>query len=295
MPYFFAEIFSTVKEGGKSISTQKFELLKSIDEEVRKMLHKDEKVYFITSGMLTSIIEEYFISGPYAFSINGRAILFTTQRIILLQIRGVKRSKGARIFSLNDEEVKPMELRFQIPYAAIVKVNRTPLGNCRMSLKNGKTLTFAYVPKRDCEFMQKEIEKLKSKQLLSPSGAEGLENLCPYCYSTIEGYPKNCRSCWGTFKSASKAAGLSFIFPGLGDFYLGYRGFALLKIIIFSFLWIGILSGALFRNLKFLDPMAAALLFFICMHGINAIWTHHIAKKGIYPTEKKDQASSEKI
>ncbi len=288
MPYFFAKIFSIEKEGTQSISAQKFELLKSIDEEVRKMLHKDEKVYFITSGMLTSMMEEYFISGPYAFSINGRAILFTTQRIILLQIMGVKRLTGAQIFSLKEEEIKPMELRFQIPYAAIIKVGRTRLGNCRMSLKDGSTLTFGYVPKKDCEFMQKEIEKLKSKHLFSPSGAEGLENLCPYCYSTIEGYPKNCRSCWGTFKSASRAAWLSFIFPGLGDFYLEYRGFALLKIIIFSLLWVAILSGALFRNLKFLDPMATALLFFICMHGINAIWTHHIAKKGIYPAEKKD-------
>ena len=288
MPYIFAKIFSTEWERTKSISKQKFELLKSIDEEVRKMLHKDEKVYFITSGLLTSLMEEYFISGPYAFSINGRAILFTTQRIILLQIRGVKRLIATQLLSLKEEEIKPLELRFQIPYAAIIKIGRTRLGNCRMSLKDGNTLTFAYVPKKDCEFMQKEIEKLNSKHLFSPSGAEGLENLCPYCYSTIEGYPRNCRSCWGTFKSARKAGWLSFLFPGLGDFYLGYRGFALLKIIIFSLLWAGILSGALFKNLKFLDPMATALLFFICIHGINAIWTHHIAKKGIYPAEKKE-------
>jgi hypothetical protein len=241
------------------------------------------------------MIEEYFISGPYAFSINGRAILFTTQRIVLLQIRGIKKLISTQILSLKEEEIKPLKLRFQIPYSGITKIGRTRLGNCRMSLKNGKILTFAYVPKRDCEFMQKEIENIKSKHLFSPSGAEGLENLCPYCYSTIEGYPKNCRSCWGTFKSASKAGWLSFLFPGLGDFYLGYYGFALLKIIIFSLLWAGILSGALFRNLKFLDPTAAALLFFICMHGINSIWAHHIAKKGIYPKDKKEHASTYKI
>jgi hypothetical protein len=288
MPYFFAKIFSIEQEGTKSISAKKFALLKSIDEEVRKMLHKDEKVYFITSGMKTSMIEEYFSSGPYAFSINGRALLFTTQRIILLQISGSKGLTGRQNFSLKEEEIRPMELRFQIPYSGITKIGRTCFGNCRMSLKDGSTLTFAYVPKKDCEFMQKEIEELKSKQLFSPSGAEGLENLCPYCYSTIEGNPKYCRYCWRTFKSASRAGRLSFIFPGLGDFYLGYRGFALLKIIIFFILWVGILSDAFFRNLNFLDPIATALLFFICMHGINAIWTHYIAKKGIYPTEKKE-------
>jgi len=287
MPYLFEKIFSAKGSDGKSISEKKFKLLKSVDKEVQEILNKDEKVYFISHGLQTSLAEEYFIGGAYAFSINSRAIIFTTQRILLLQISGVRRVLTVYFSTSKDKDIKPLALKFQIQYSAIKEVSETFFGNFKIKFQNSKNLIFAYLPKKDRKFMEEEIKGLQIRQSFPPSANLGLENLCPYCNSPVEGFPESCRHCWKPFKSASKAGWLSFIFPGFGDLYLGHRSFAVFKIIIAAIFWFAILSGAAFKNLHLLFPRVdTALILFACMHGIDAIWTNHIAKKGIYPAEK---------
>ena len=52
-------------------------------------------------------------------------------------------------------------------------------------------------------------------------------------------------TCGGAFKSPNKAAWLSFIFPGVGDWYLGHRGMAILELIGSSFLWLALVIAPL--------------------------------------------------
>lgn len=287
MPYLFDKIFSAEGKDAKSLLQKKFKLLKSIDREVREMLNEDEKVYFLSSGLQTSIAEEYFAGVAYAFSINGRAIIFTTQRILLLQINGVRRFPALYPFSSRDEDIRPLSLKFQIQYSTIKEINRTLFGNLKIKFQNGGSLIFAYLPKEDGKLMEDEIKELQVRQSFPPLATLGLENLCPYCNRPVEGFPESCRHCWRPFKSARQVGWLSFIFPGLGDFYLGHRSFAIFKMIIAAILWIAVLSGAAFKNLQLLFPrLDTALILFVCMHGIDAIWTNHIAKKGIYPAER---------
>ena len=271
MPYFFDRIFSAEGWGAKSLSKKKFKLLKNIDKKIQEILNEGEKVYFIGRGVQLSHVEEFFIGGAYSHHVNRKAIIFTTQRILQLQISGSD---------------KPLILKSQIQYSAITKISRTLFGNCRIELQNGKKLIFAYLPKKDRKFMEKEIEELTSKQAFPPSVAKGLENLCPYCKRTVEGLPESCPHCFKAFKSASKAGWLSFIFPGLGDFYLGYRGFAVLEIIIAAIIWLGVLSGMIRGASDTSALTVTALILFVFMHGINAVFTRQIGKKGIYPAEK---------
>ncbi|HUG11723.1 MAG TPA: hypothetical protein VMM36_11945, partial [Opitutaceae bacterium] len=83
-------------------------------------------------------------------------------------------------------------------------------------------------------------------------------------------------------------------FPGLGDFYLGHKGFATLELLGGIFGWlvlviIPLLSGeivdaetgeVLTLNASYWITVAIFIGF---MHGMDAIMTHHFAQKGHHP------------
>lgn len=273
MPYSFDRIFEAKGFFRKRLSKKKFKLLKRIDEQIRFILNDNEKVYFITWGVESSFAESCFL-GWVMYYINRMAFIFTTQRILLIQI---------------SPRNKPLELRSQVRYQTIEKVGRTLFGHCKIRLRNGKKMIFIKVPKHDRKFMQTLITNLQADFKLLPTEKVGKENLCPYCYAVVQDFPKECPQCQKGFKSASKAAWLSFIFPGLGDFYLGHRGLAVFEMVIMAFIWLGFWvsvfspdEGEEFKTLA--DVILATVMVFVMFHGVDALVTGHIGKKGLYPS-----------
>lgn len=281
-PYEFATLFPGDGFLARRRSVRRFKLLKKIDERLQGVLLPGERVIFITTGTTMSIMEQFFV-GLVAYYLNKRAIIFTTERILLLQV---------------DSRNRPQDLLSQISYVEISALSSTWQGICRILLRNGKKLKFLKVPRSDRKFLHKFLgELLQANAGSGGSSAQALQHLCPRCYKVVPGHPAQCPACLQKFKSARLAAILSFVFPGIGDFYLGHRKIAVLEMIGGAFLWlmlvlVPIIDGGLV-DLETGQMMALDEVYWITaglmiagVHGLDAAMTHFFARKGHYPAGK---------
>ncbi|MFA5293389.1 MAG: hypothetical protein WC496_10190 [Phycisphaerae bacterium] len=270
-PYFYDKLFSADGWKAKSLSKKKFKLLKKIHNQIEAMLYEDETVCFLTSGVESSFVESFFL-GNLMYYINRRAFICTTQRIIIMQIS-----------SRNE----PKSLRAQIEYSAIEEVRSTLAGNCKIKFKNGKTSVFSHIPKDDRKVVKGVIDFLRTSPDAVGANSAMVENLCPHCFVKVEGFPEKCQACDKNFKSPAKAIWLSFIFPGLGDFYLGqHKTIAAFEILFMLFVWISFFAPRAGEEPATLAGyIIGALIIIFTLHGFDALATRHIARKGIYPAK----------
>jgi len=88
--------------------------------------------FYVTWGTTHSPAEQFF-TGWIARALNMRAPIFTTERVLLVQINPAKAKVG--------------KLVAQIPYTAIAHVGTTWLGACRIKLMYNRLITFLRMPK----------------------------------------------------------------------------------------------------------------------------------------------------
>jgi hypothetical protein len=278
-PYDYAMMFKADGFFAKQRSKNRFKLLKGIDAKLRRILRPGERVFFMTPGTTVSIGEHLFV-GWVARYLNLRALVFTTDRVLLLAIGSSHKAE---------------KLVSQIPYSAIASVKATWSGTCRIKLLSKQTFDFQGVPKDDRKFLAEFLADIVKGTNAPFERVQGLEHLCPHCYTMVPAHPAACPSCTGAFKLPNKAGWLSFIFPGLGDWYLGHRGFAVMEMISTGFLWLVLVIAQLLPA----DPeMAAAnpevpatgggywltvALILLGAHGLDAVMTRHFALKGHHP------------
>lgn len=266
LPYDYATIFPVNGFFVKRASQKKLVLLKGIDEQLRALLWPGERVVYLTSGVFFSFWESYFFGLPMYY-LNRRALVLTTERLVLIQI---------------DSSRKPRELRDQVPLRAIARFGRTLLGNTTIKLKAGKAYSVAYVPRRDRAALV-GLGQRHQATATRDSTTNAIEHLCPHCYVAVSEHPLECPNCRGRFKSAAKAGLLSFLFPGIGDIYLGHWRFAILEMIGAGFLWLVVATSLADDTMPLSEklPILAAMVLFV--HGADAISTRHVALKGHYP------------
>ncbi|MFA5058067.1 MAG: hypothetical protein WC485_08135, partial [Opitutaceae bacterium] len=208
------------------------------------------------------------------YFLNLRALVFTNQRVLLIQINIRKH---------------PLDLVSQISYAAIAAVEATPKGYCRLALRNGHKLDFPYMPRADRLLLRTLLADLvKSARPADEPAATGAENLCPRCFSVVRDFPKKCPACSVPFKSSLAAGMLSLLFPGWGNWYLGFKGFAAVELAGAAYVWLVYLLWPLFRHLlgrgiphtrHYWIPLALILLV---VHSLDALMTRHYARKGLH-------------
>lgn len=267
LPYEYAAMFPVDGFWSKRASQKRLKLLKRIDEPLRALLWPDERVTYLTPGVLYSFWESYFFGLPMYF-LNRRALVLTNERLILIQI---------------DSSHRPRELRSHVPLAAVARIGRTFFGNTTLKLKAGKSYTVAYVPRRDRRALV-DLGRQNLAKATHASSAEAIEHLCPHCYVTVPGHPLQCPKCGGAFKSATKAGLLSLLFPGLGDIYIGHWRFAIFEILVAGYLWLAVIGGALDELVPGLDvALVGVAIVFLFMHGADAISTWYVARKGHHP------------
>lgn len=95
--------------------------------------------------------------------------------------------------------------------------------------------------------------------------------------------PRACPHCGSAFKSARKAGLLSLLFPGLGDIYLGHWKFAIPEIAVASIIWLGFLMPNPEIPLTASEMLVGAALIVLVFHGVDAVGTWYIGRKGHYP------------
>lgn len=266
-PYAFAQMFSTDGWGARRRSKNTFKLLKKIDLPLRKMLREGERVFFVTRGVAQPSILEWYFLGAALYYMNQRAVVLTNQRILLLQI---------------DSRRNPREMRGEIAYAAVSRLENSWTGSLRIEFHSGDRVLLAGVPKADRKWLATTFGRLL-EGLETPPVQSELENLCPHCYVIVEGQPARCPACGGRFKSPKTAGLLSLVFPGAGDLYLGHTGFALLEILGATALWLVVIALAVAPDVGVLEAVIFAGILVVFAHGIDAYTTYRIARKGVLP------------
>lgn len=255
-------------------------LVKKLDAKLKRVLKPGERVCFVTKGSMASMAERFFAGHAVAYHVNLRALVFTTDRVILIHV-------GA--FS------SPRALVSELAYGSIRKLRSTWSGFCEVKLANGKTHRFSGVPRADRKFLREFLAKkvpANAAAAVCAHGEEsdGLMHLCPHCYAALPGRPRVCVSCGGGIKAASTAALLSFGLPGLGNWYLGHRWFAVFEMIGAAMLWVVFVIRPLREELSHNDgqPLGAGFwAFFIgvvaVIHVIDAVVTYNFGRKGHHP------------
>jgi len=277
-PYEFPLLFKADGWLDRMRSKNRFKLLRAIDTKLRIILHEGERLYFATSGTTANLAEQYFAGAAVSQALNRRALLFTTERVILIQI---------------DSKKRPRELVSQIAYTSIAEVKATWNGYCQLTLRDKSKLKFIGVPKADRKHLATflaDIVKTAAAAITADSGVAH-EQLCPHCYKPVPGHPAACPHCQGGFKLARTAMLRSLLFPGLGDFYLGHKAFAVIEMIGAAFMWYVLvgapLIGAPDENGEITNANGAYWIFagivITIAHGIDAVMTRHFALKGHHP------------
>jgi TM2 domain-containing membrane protein YozV len=273
-PYLFSRIFADQGWRSGARCEKKFKLLRRIEPVLTPMLREGERVFFLTQGVASLSLLEWYFLGAVLYYLNRRAIVLTTERMLLLQIN----SRG-----------KPRELRSQIVWQAIARLTSTLLGNTKVEFRSGRRILLTGVPRADRKWLKTVMNDVIAK-LESKSDLLELEHLCPHCYQPIALGPIRCPRCSGPLKSPGKAALLSFIFPGAGDFYLGHWGFATLEVLISAMLWLIIIAAAVDPMVGVPDVLVVIVAFVLVGHGLDALTTRHIALKGAYPASGRSDA-----
>jgi hypothetical protein len=287
--YDYVTLFSGDGFFARRRAKQRFKLLKNLDDRLRRILQPDERVYYITTGTTVSLVEQFFV-GWAARYLNNRAIAFTTDRLLLVHINSRKRPRG---------------LVSQIRYEEIAAIKSTWNGVCQVRLRDGKKLKFLKVLRAERKFLHGFLKDIVNPVPLQPGErVEAPEHLCPSCFAVVPGRPADCPSCAAAFKSARTAMVLSLIFPGIGDFYLGHRRFALLEMAGGLFVWFGLVVLPLLTAGE-IDPVTGeviahdAAFWMVNMviigaaHLIDAAMTRHFALKGHYPASSQVKARAE--
>lgn len=279
-PYEYAMLFEAKGWFARRRAKARFKLMQRIDAKLSRVLRPGERVYFVTKGSLASTAEQFFAGQAVAYYINLRALVFTTERVILMQI---------------GSDLKPRELVSELAYTSILKVKATWSGMCEVELANKKKHRFSSMPKADRKFLGNFLSGVVTQPagaLVPDKKSDGMAHLCPHCFTHVPAWPLVCGGCGGGIKSARTAALLSLAFPGLGDWYLGHRFFAVAEMIGTAFLWLVMVIGPLLGTQT---PEDAARfsggywLFAAVMvggaHLIDSAVTHSFARKGHHPAK----------
>lgn len=264
-PYVFGRMFSADGWRARRRSKRRLKLLRKIDEPLREMLRDDERVFFVTSGVLHPSFLEWYFLGVVLYYMSRRAIVLTNQRILLIQI---------------DSRKRPGEMRNEIAYTAVARLKNSWMGNTRIDFHNGDRVLLTRVSRADRKWLA-EILEWFTERLEVPSADSALENLCPHCYVTVRGHPSTCTACGGAFKSPRRAASLSLVYPGAGDLYLGHNVFAVLELLGATLIWGVLIVTAWDPAVRLGGALIAIGIVVLFFHGIDALTTRHIARKGL--------------
>lgn len=269
-PYDYQSMFPTGGFFVRRRSQKKLAFLKRLDEPLRAMLSPTERVLYLSSGSIHSAVES-FLFGAWSYYLNRRALILTTERLILLQI---------------DSRNRPGELRSQVPLESVAKLGVTAFGNTKIQVTSGKSYVLTYVPRADRKALKDRIAAAQAGARARTEAGD-MQQLCPYCFRVVSGHPDRCPDCQGGLKSARRAALLSLALPGLGSFYLGHLRFGAVEMLLAASVWLRFAIDIDVRHIPTASIVIAALFIVGVGHGIVALGTYLRARNNLYPAGRQ--------
>lgn len=254
-------------------------LLKKLGGKLAQVMRAGERVQFVTKGSMASGAERFFAGHAVAYHVNLRALVFTNERVILCHI-------GAN--------GKPRALVSELAYASIRGLRSTWSGFCEVTLANGRTHRFSGVPRADRAYLREFLGRMMPVATVPPAAldawSDGLVHLCPHCFTAVPGWPRACTHCGGGLKAATTAALLSFGWPGLGNWYLGHRWFAVFEMLGAVLFWLVFVVRPLRAELTTAYELPLGMGFWLPAltlvgvgHLLAAAVTFRFARKGHHP------------
>jgi hypothetical protein len=250
--YVFREIFSDAGWRQRSLSKKRLKLLKRLAPALEEILWDDERVLFLTRGVMARFLEWYLL-GWALYYLARRAIIVTDRRIVLLQI---------------NRRGKPGELVSQIDESAVAEVTSTFTGYTRVTFRNGGQVLFAGVPRPERKRLAELTAALSSAPAPMKSLRGEVQHLCPHCFVEISDRPLSCPECGGALKSSGKAAVLSLILPGAG---------------VAALTWMGLIALASDPTMGPGGYVFMVAFTVLLIHGADALATRYVARKGLHP------------
>lgn len=273
LPYYYPQLFPrTSGWGAKGEIKRRIKLLKTIEPTVKNLLLTGEEVRFVTTGIFSSFLEQYFL-GYIAYLINRTVFVFTNYRIVMM--------------NSNSRHV-PLQMKWHIPYDQIVKFKAGGFISAAtvFKLKDKKKYVFAKMPKADRkllrEFVTGMMERADTEDFHLPH-FQGRDNLCPNCLQPVPPKTYDCEKCSEEFIKPSKPALMSLCLPCLGNFYLGHWLIGIFELV--GYIVVGFVLIVMWQE----DGVAAIPIILVVLaaeHGFDALMTYHIAKKGLISTRK---------
>jgi len=261
--------------GAKGELKRKGKVIRNIEPRLAEMLRPGEEILYIAKGVQYSFAEHYFM-GIWAMTINQTVFILTNVRLLMIRTNG---------------DGKPKQTAWMIYYSQIEKLKGAWTGMLSLKLRDGKSLQFSGFSKSDRQTMpevfENALEEYRARNF-DPRVTQSLENLCGFCHTRV---PKNefeCRRCGAEFWRPMPVAIRTLFFPSWGDIVLKHYVVAAAELVGYLFTWgvcIAILIGAINQR----DPAgvfgALVVAFFLIgiFHGIDAVVTYFVAKKGLHP------------
>jgi len=258
----FGEMFADIRNGRvKRRDRKRADMLRKVEPVLQRALGPMEVVRYATNGVrqLTWWLLTAGSMNPFA---NRTTLVLTDRRVLLIH---------------TDWKQRPRMFANQLP---LERIRATSGRNSYIFIRSGREQLMFHGVKRS------EARRLRGLLEATPTMEGGWQNLCPRCFAATDGAPPSCESCGEELKSARTATLRSLLFPGLGDFYLGYRKYAMLEIAGAILLWslfLSTLIPAMTRRgpegLLVAGPIFALLVF---LHIGDALLTRAKAKAGLH-------------
>ncbi len=214
----FDEMFPDTRNGRiRRRDRKRAELLRKVEPVLQRLLAPTEVVRFATNGA-RQLMWWLLTAGSMNPFANRTTLVLTDKRVVLIH---------------TDWKNRPRMFANQLP---LDRIRATSGRNSYIFIRTGREQLMFHGVKRS------EARHLRGLLYSTASKKGGWQNLCPRCFAATDSAPPACETCGEVFKSAKKAALRSLMFPGLGDFYLGYRKYAMLEILGGAVLWAIFLS-----------------------------------------------------
>jgi hypothetical protein len=258
----FDEMFPDTRNGRiRRRDRKRAELLRKVEPVLERVLAPTEVVRFATNGA-RQLMWWLLTAGSMNPFANRTTLVLTDKRVLLIH---------------TDWKNRPRMFANQLP---LDRIRATSGRNSYIFIRTGREqLMFHGVKRSEARHLRGLLHSTASKK-------GGWQNLCPRCFAATDSAPPACETCGEVFKSPKRAALRSLMFPGLGDFYLGYHKYAMLEILGGAVLWAIFLSTLVpaIRAKGFEGALVALPIFALValVHVCDALLTRAKARTGLH-------------
>ncbi len=259
-PYVFTGMFRESDRAERRQSRRHFKLLKQLDGTIREIVKPSEKVLFLTEGRGLSFWERWVLGWR-------RAVVLTDSRVVLLQLDAARRPRLAHQ---------------QMAYGTAVRIRDGRWGSVEIETRGGGIIELRGLRRSDRAVVTERMRSSAESNQGAQAGP-GIESLCPHCHEGFSGRPRSCPSCLRNFRRGWPTALSSLAIPGLGNYLIGYRGFAVLEVLIAAAIWAAYLLGPEVWGMSGVRSALGLGWLFAAVHGADAVLTWHVARSGVFP------------